>query len=160
MRRSSSTGRRRRARYAEAGHSAAWQSARRQASLAATGASIDVLTVSERLEAQGDLAKVGGAARLTQLILAVPSAMHVEAYAAIVREWALRRKLMQSAGEIAKLAADSATDIEAVTSGSSAALLRAIQTPQELVVRTALEVGGATWQALNSGRSIFMPTCP
>jgi len=126
--------------------------------LAAMGSSVDVLTVSERLEAQGDLAKIGGAARLTQLILAVPSAMHVDDYAAVVREWALRRKLLQSAGEIAKLAADSATDIEAVTSGSSAALLRAIQTPQELVVRTALEVGGATWQALNSGRSIFVPT--
>ena len=31
--------------------------------LATAGAGVDVLTVAERLEAQGDLAKVGGAAR-------------------------------------------------------------------------------------------------
>ena len=126
--------------------------------LATAGAGVDVLTVAERLEAQGDLAKVGGAARLTQLVLAAPTATHVEDYAATVREWALRRRLAQSAVEIAKLAADTAEGIEGVTAGSSAALLRAIQTPQELVVRSALEVGGAAWQALNSGRSIFVPT--
>ncbi len=126
--------------------------------LATAGAGVDVLTVAERLEAQGDLAKVGGAARLTQLVLAAPTATHVEDYAATVREWALRRRLAQSAVEIAKLAADTTEGIEGVTAGSSAALLRAIQTPQELVVRSALEVGGAAWQALNSGRSIFVPT--
>ena len=45
---------------------------------------IDILTVTEELDQQGQLAEVGGAAYLTALINNVPSSLHAIAYGRIV----------------------------------------------------------------------------
>lgn len=65
---------------------------------------IDLLTVSDELERQGRLAEVGGPAYLTALVNSVPSALHAEAYAHLVEESATRRRLLDAAHQIARLA--------------------------------------------------------
>ncbi len=65
---------------------------------------IDFLTVSEELEKMGQLAEIGGPAYLTALINNVPSSLHAEAYAHIVEETAIRRRMLSAANQIAKLA--------------------------------------------------------
>ncbi len=65
---------------------------------------IDFLTVSEELENMGQLSEVGGPAYLTALINNVPSSLHAEAYARIVEETAVRRRMLSAANQIAKLA--------------------------------------------------------
>jgi replicative DNA helicase len=76
--------------------------------------SIDVLTVSEELERRGRLAEVGGAAYLTSLVNAVPTAIHAEAYGRIVEQASVRRRLIEAATTIARLAIESESHIDEV----------------------------------------------
>ena len=66
--------------------------------------SVDVLTVSAALEARGQLAEAGGGAYLAQLLNAVPTSIHAEAYGKIVQRDAMRRNLLEAASKIARLA--------------------------------------------------------
>lgn len=67
---------------------------------------IDFLTVLAELEGRHKLDDVGGAAYLTALTNAVPTAVHGEQYAQIVRQLSLRRRLIAAAGDIAGIACD------------------------------------------------------
>lgn len=75
---------------------------------------IDFLTVSEELSQLGQLAEAGGPAYLAALINNVPTSLHAEAYGHIVEETAVRRRMLAAANEIAKLAYQEETGIEAV----------------------------------------------
>jgi replicative DNA helicase len=57
---------------------------------------IDVLTVSERLRAAGNLEQAGGQATIDALAGSVPAAGHARQYARIVREHALMRRLLNT----------------------------------------------------------------
>ncbi len=75
---------------------------------------IDFLTVVSELERVGRLNDLGGAAYITALINAVPTAIHVETYAQIVERTSTLRRLISASGEIAGLAYDGSEDIDAV----------------------------------------------
>ncbi|MDH6224315.1 replicative DNA helicase [Streptomyces sp. MJP52] len=62
---------------------------------------IDPITVAEELARNGDLAKVGGAVYLHQLVAAVPSTAHADHYAEIVRDKALLRTVIETANRAA-----------------------------------------------------------
>lgn len=65
--------------------------------------SIDILTVSNRLEEKKILDRVGGSGYLTQLVNQVPSAANILYYAGIVRKKGTLRRLIQVAGDITTL---------------------------------------------------------
>lgn len=67
---------------------------------------IDVLTLSDRLANNGQLELIGGSSYLTELTNFVPTAAHVEQYADIVAQKALRRRLIKTSQEIAELGQD------------------------------------------------------
>jgi replicative DNA helicase len=67
---------------------------------------IDVLTLADQLRSSGQLDGVGGAAYLTELTNYVPTASHVEQYADIVAQKALRRRLIKASQEITGLSYD------------------------------------------------------
>ncbi len=75
---------------------------------------IDFLTVSEELDQMGKLAEAGGPAYLTALINNVPTSLHAEAYGRLVEETAIRRRMLTAANDIAKLAYQEGTAIDAV----------------------------------------------
>ena len=64
---------------------------------------IDVLTLSDRLKSNDNLDLVGGASYLTELTNFVPTASHVEQYAEIVAQKALRRRLIAVSQDMACL---------------------------------------------------------
>ncbi len=64
----------------------------------------DVVTVAEHLEKHGELEHAGGLAYLGSLANNTPSAANIAAYAAIVRERAILRRLIQVSGEISAAA--------------------------------------------------------
>src|SRR3989338_5559740 len=64
---------------------------------------VDVLTLSNILKEGGDLDFVGGSAYLTELTNYVPTASHVEQYADIVAQKALRRRLITASQDIVGL---------------------------------------------------------
>ena len=63
---------------------------------------IDLVTVSEVLEASGELQDVGGFAYLGEIAKNTPSAANISAYAQIVRERAILREMIAAANEIAE----------------------------------------------------------
>jgi replicative DNA helicase len=67
---------------------------------------IDVLTLADRLKNNGYLEGVGGPAYLTELTNFVPTAAHVEQYADIVAQKAMRRRLINASREIVGLGFD------------------------------------------------------
>jgi replicative DNA helicase len=75
---------------------------RQIARLAEAGDPIDVITLSDRLAAAGELESVGGLAYVTELAADTPSASNIRAYAKVVRERSLLRRLIETAQGIAE----------------------------------------------------------
>ncbi len=69
---------------------------------------VDAATVGNELQRTGQLEKAGGVAYLLALLTKPPTAMHVERYAQIVAEWALRRQLAGIGSQLASQAQDGA----------------------------------------------------
>ena len=65
---------------------------------------VDYLTLISELEHRNQLQEVGGAAYLTSLINATPTAVHALAYARQVKETAIRRRIIWYASEAVRLA--------------------------------------------------------
>src|SRR3989304_2953987 len=64
------------------------------------GEPVDLITVTDRLKARGQLEDVGGAAYVTSLPDAVPTAANVEYYARLVLQKSLLRQLIAAGTEI------------------------------------------------------------
>src|SRR4249920_94916 len=72
--------------------------------MARDGGEADRLTVAARLDSAGQLAAAGGAAYLAELTASPPSAERAGEYAGIVRDKAVRRRLLAAGRVIAGLA--------------------------------------------------------
>ena len=72
------------------------------AKLADAGDAVDVITVADKLTANGELDSVGGLAYLAELAGNTPSASNIRAYAEVVRERASLRNLIEAAQAIAE----------------------------------------------------------
>jgi len=75
---------------------------------------IDILTVSEELENRNQIEEIGGQAYLLMLVNQTPSSLNAEAYAKIVEETSVRRRMLTSANEMAKLAYQQDKPIEKI----------------------------------------------
>lgn len=75
---------------------------------------IDFLTVCEQLSHQNRLEEVGGPAYIMSLINQTPTSLHAQAYGRMVEEAAIRRRMLSSANELAKLAYDQQRSIDTV----------------------------------------------
>ncbi len=73
---------------------------------------IDVLTLADQLKGNGFLDMVGGPAYLTELTNYVPTASHVEQYAEIVAQKALRRRLIAASADMAELSLDESKELK------------------------------------------------
>jgi replicative DNA helicase len=74
----------------------------------------DLVTLTDDLERRGQLSDIGGPAFLTGLINATPTSIHVEFYARIVERTAILRRLIDAAGQIARLAYQDVDDVDEV----------------------------------------------
>lgn len=80
--------------------------------LGASQQPIDMLTVTEKLRANGDLEAVGGPVRISELTSRVMSGAHVDFHARIVAQKFLARELISFASQIESKAYDSANDVD------------------------------------------------
>jgi replicative DNA helicase len=83
---------------------------------------VDFLTLTEELDQSGKLTEIGGPAYLTGLLSRVPSSLHAEAYAQIIKQAAVRRQMLAAATQVARLAYDENTDLEMAVNESVQAL--------------------------------------
>lgn len=76
--------------------------------------SIDIVTLSNKLEETGKLEEVGGASYLASLVNAVPTSAHIEEYADIVYHKSTLRKLISAASQISELGFEEDRPVEEV----------------------------------------------
>lgn len=67
---------------------------------------VDLLTLTDELKRKKELEIVGGSAYLTELTNYVPTSAHAEAYADLVAQTAVRRRLIKASGEISEFSYD------------------------------------------------------
>src|SRR6185436_15349603 len=77
-------------------------------------ASIDILTVANKLTEGHSLDKIGGMSYLTTLVNSVPSSAHIVHYANIVRRKGTLRRLISSATDIVGLGYQEEMDLESL----------------------------------------------
>lgn len=88
---------------------------------------IDVLTLADRLKNSGYLDSIGGPAYLTELTNFVPTAAHVEQYADIVSQKAMRRRLIAASKEITDLGYDESRQLRELIEEAESRLFQVSQ---------------------------------
>ena len=107
---------------------------------------VDIVTVTHELDRRGQLSEIGGAAYLSRLINTTPTFLNGEGYSQIVAETAKRRRLIEAATNIAKLAYDEAGDIDDQTA-QARAIIAAVN-GIESGTRTINQVAGDVYDQL------------
>ncbi len=83
---------------------------------------VDLLTLTDELKKKDELDTVGGSAYLTELTNYVPTAAHAEAYAEMVAQKAVRRRLIKASAEISELGFDEETTTQELLEKAEAEL--------------------------------------
>lgn len=83
---------------------------------------VDLLTLTDELKRKKELDGIGGSTYLTELTNYVPTAAHAEAYAEMVGQKAIRRRLIKASGEIAEIGYNEETSAEELLSKAEAEL--------------------------------------
>ena len=80
--------------------------------MGATGKTVDVITLSEKLNDSGELERVGGLGYLVEIANNTPSAANVKAYASILADRAMERRITEAGQRIAELGDDEAIPVD------------------------------------------------
>lgn len=83
---------------------------------------VDLLTLTDELKRKKELDTIGGSAYLTELTNYVPTSAHAEAYAELVSQKAIRRRLIKASGDISQLGYDENTPTEEILGMAEAEL--------------------------------------
>lgn len=75
------------------------------------GHGLDILILTEELDSHGHLTTIGGPAYLMQLFNSTPDSTNAPVYAAMVKQSAIRRRMMATADEIKAMALDESRDL-------------------------------------------------
>ena len=89
--------------FADLRHKTIWKA---MLELASSGTPVDFLLLTSHLESKNELEKVGGAAYITSLIGMIPTAVHANHYAGIVKDLYTRRELQRVGAKIVTIAND------------------------------------------------------
>ena len=83
---------------------------------------VDMLTLTDELKRKDHLSLVGGSAYLSELTNYVPTAAHAEAYADLVSQKAVRRRLIKASGDISEMGYDEDSDVQELLSKAESEL--------------------------------------
>jgi replicative DNA helicase len=83
---------------------------------------VDLLTLTDQLKKKDELDMIGGSSYLSELTNYVPTAAHAEAYAEMVSQKAVRRRLIKASGEISELGYDEETTTQELLEKAEAEL--------------------------------------
>ena len=89
--------------------------------------SIDLVTVSEKLRAQGNLEAVGGPVVLARLSQNIGAAAHIEYYIKILKQKTIQRDLITASYEILKQSFDESTNVDDLIDNAQSKVFAAIQ---------------------------------
>ena len=102
--------------------------------------SIDMTTVTEELENQKQLKKIGGIEYLTEIINFVPTAANIDEYIRIVEEKAILRRLIEEATQIVSSGYDQGEDINDVLDNAEKKILNVVKTKKGTEFRSIQDI--------------------
>lgn len=109
---------------------------------------IDLITIKGIL-GEEEIKKVGGITYIADLVDNIPSSANIVYYAEIVKDFALRRRLLESAYEITEMA-HGKDDINEIIEKSQKAVLAINPLSKEDVIKSAREVAKTTFEQIAS----------
>lgn len=115
--------------------------------LASEHSPVDILTVSSRLRALGNLDAVGGPFVISGLSENVASSAHVEYYIKILKQKAIQRDLISASNQIIKNAYDESVNVDQLIDMAQSKIYDAIDNNVKNDVR---EIGAVINEAMNS----------
>ncbi len=83
---------------------------------------VDLLTLTEELKKKKELEIIGGSAYLTEITNYVPTSAHAQAYAELVSQKAVRRRLIKASSEISEMGFDEETTTQELLERAEAEL--------------------------------------
>lgn len=83
---------------------------------------VDMLTLTDELKRKNQLEIIGGSAYLSELTNYVPTATHADAYANMVAQKAVRRRLIKASSEISEMGYDEEADVQEMLSKAESEL--------------------------------------
>ncbi len=107
---------------------------------------IDLVTVTEELKRKGFYDKIGGSAYLTTLVNVVPTSAHIEHYAKIIKDHAVRRNLIAQATKLIERSYDESSSVAELLEGAEAGIF---SISQEHVTRDFLPIKDALTQSFD-----------
>ncbi len=107
---------------------------------------IDLVTVTEELKRKGFYDKIGGSAYLTTLVNVVPTSAHIEHYAKIIKDHAVRRSLIAQATRLIEKAYDEEQSVDQLLENAEAGIF---SISQEHVTRDFLPIRDALTQSFD-----------
>src|SRR5574342_221921 len=102
---------------------------------------IDHMTVTSYLEETSKLSEVGGLAYILGLIHKTPSSLNIEGYGRIVQRMSLRRKLLDAASQIARIAHSDETDDTKIKSKVQQTIAACLLSSGDGQIKAAKELG-------------------
>ena len=93
----------------------------------------DFISLSDQLSANGKLKEAGGPAFLTTLINRVPTSLHADQYAQIIKDKSRRRQAINSARELTVAAFDEKANLDTVSAKITEQLTSTVHTSRELI---------------------------
>lgn len=110
---------------------------------------IDVLTLADQLKGNGFLEMIGGPTYLTELTNFVPTAAHVEQYADIVAQKAVRRRLIRASQELTTLGFDETKAIKELIEEAEANLFEVSRQHVKQSIASVEDVLAASFERLD-----------
>lgn len=117
--------------------------------LYAKNSPIDILTLAEQIKGNGFYDLVGGPTYLTQLTNFVPTAAHVERYAAYVSEKSMRRRLIEVNKNISTLVANETNDLAGLIEAAEASLFQLSEKKVKQNVSSIEDILAASFERLD-----------
>lgn len=107
---------------------------------------IDLLSVSQKLKALGNLDEIGGSVALVALSQKIGAAAHIEYYIKILKQKNIQRDLISASYDILKSAYDDSVDVDVLIDTSQSKIYSAIQSS---VKKDVQEIGSIITQVTN-----------
>jgi replicative DNA helicase len=125
------------------------------------GKPTDLMSVSTWLADRGLLDKIGGTAKLAQLLNRTVSAVNIDRYAALIMDKYVRRQLIAAGHEIVDLGYDAAEELETVLDESEQKIFRLTQErPQQGLVSISETLIQAFNEIENLHQEVALPGIP
>ena len=119
---------------------------------------IDIITVSDRLRARGQLEEIGGPVFLADLSQRIGAAAHIEYHIRILKQKAIQRDLITASYDILKESYDDSVNVDELVDTAQSKIFEAIQTREKKDVQEISSIINSVMENLQALQGVTGPS--